>query len=165
MSSGIYTMISPWNWQRIHHLNTAAVWLGWHTLGWYYCNFLLVTNKETVLMIWMHTWTWFRKENSVVTHFLWYFFILQPVSPSREFPGPVHVVKDWTEMTKNATYGLLKNIGNKSFWKTTFRYCISNCAFICYVRYFGSPYLCKCQQGFDYKLFRLFNDFSAVEII
>ncbi|PNF41038.1 hypothetical protein B7P43_G08226, partial [Cryptotermes secundus] len=46
--------------------------------------------------------------------------LTSPVSPCREFPGQVHIVKDWTEMTKNATYGLLKNIGNKSFWKTTF---------------------------------------------
>jgi hypothetical protein len=106
-----------------------------------------------------------RKENSIVTHLFRYFFILQPVSPTREFPGPVHIVKDWTEMTKNVTYGLLKNIGNKSFWKTTFRYCMSNCVFICCVRYFGNPYLCKCQQGLDYKIIRLLNDFSAAEIM
>lgn len=68
-------------------------------------------------------------------------------------------------MTRSATYGLLKNIASKSFWKTTFRYCINNCVFICYVRYFGSPFLCKCQQGLNCKICRLFNDFSAAEII
>jgi hypothetical protein len=65
-----------------------------------------------------------------ISHF-WCLFILQPISPSREFPGPVHVVEEWREMTKNATYRLLNNIGNKSFWKTTFRYNKNNAIFIC----------------------------------
>ncbi|KDR17610.1 Neuroblastoma-amplified sequence, partial [Zootermopsis nevadensis] len=38
----------------------------------------------------------------------------------REFPGPMRVVEDLTEITKKATYGLLKNIGNNNFWKTSF---------------------------------------------
>jgi hypothetical protein len=130
ISSGIYAMISQWNWQRIRHVNTATVWLGWHALDRYYCNFFPVTNKETVLVFLIQAWNWFRKENSIVTDLFWYFFILQPVSPSREFPGPVHVAKDWTEMTISATYGLLKNIGNKNFWKTTFRYCIISRVFV-----------------------------------
>ena len=70
------------------------------------------------------------------THvYIYYLFILQPVSPSREFPGPVHVVEEWREITKNATYRLLSNIGNKSFWKTTFRYSKNNGVFICYAGY------------------------------
>jgi hypothetical protein len=34
----------------------------------------------------------------------------------------MHIVEDLTEITKKTTYRLLKNIGDKNFWKTSFRY-------------------------------------------
>jgi hypothetical protein len=34
----------------------------------------------------------------------------------------VYAVEDLAQITKKVTYGLLKNIGNKNFWKTSFRY-------------------------------------------
>jgi len=34
----------------------------------------------------------------------------------------MHVVEDLTEITRNAAYSLLKNMGNKKFWKSTLRY-------------------------------------------
>ncbi|XP_069692436.1 NBAS subunit of NRZ tethering complex-like isoform X2 [Periplaneta americana] len=46
--------------------------------------------------------------------------LTSPVSPAKEFPGPLHLVEELTETTKTITLGLVQNIGNKNFWKNTF---------------------------------------------